>query len=231
MTGGGAGVGFAVARAFARGGACRHRRTEAGAADACRGADRGAKRGRRSWPSLRTGEPRHASGSSPRRSSGSGRRHSGQQRRPLRARAPDRRGRGGGDRFLATNVPARSIARAPSRKGPSSKGGAGRSSTSAASPARGRRPAAGSIRHRRRRSTASPVRWRSNGRPKGLRVNAVAPGHVATEGVIEDFRAGRLDEAAMIRIIPAGRIADVDDIADAVLFLCSDRLATSWGRC
>jgi NAD(P)-dependent dehydrogenase (short-subunit alcohol dehydrogenase family) len=27
----------------------------------------------------------------------------------------------------------------------------------------------------------------------------------------------------MIRRIPAGRIADGDDIADAVLFLCSDR--------
>jgi NAD(P)-dependent dehydrogenase (short-subunit alcohol dehydrogenase family) len=57
----------------------------------------------------------------------------------------------------------------------------------------------------------------------GLRVNAVAPGHVSTEGVIADFRAGRLDEAAMIRSIPARRIADVDDIADAVLFLCSER--------
>ncbi len=56
-----------------------------------------------------------------------------------------------------------------------------------------------------------------------LRVNAVAPGHVATEGVIEDFRAGRLDEAAMLASIPARRIADVDDIADAVLFLCGDR--------
>ncbi len=59
--------------------------------------------------------------------------------------------------------------------------------------------------------------------PHGLRVNAVAPGHVNTEGVIADFRAGRLDEAAMIRSIPARRIADVDDIADAVLFLCSNR--------
>ena len=59
--------------------------------------------------------------------------------------------------------------------------------------------------------------------PRGIRVNAVAPGHVATEGVIEDFRAGRLDEKAMLASIPARRIADVDDIADAVLFLCGDR--------
>jgi NAD(P)-dependent dehydrogenase (short-subunit alcohol dehydrogenase family) len=59
--------------------------------------------------------------------------------------------------------------------------------------------------------------------PKGLRVNAVAPGHVKTEGVLEDFRSGRLDEAAMLAHIPDGHIADGDDIADAVLFLCSDR--------
>ena len=58
---------------------------------------------------------------------------------------------------------------------------------------------------------------------KGLRVNAVAPGHVATEGVLEDLRTGRLDEKAMLARIPAGRIADGDDIAQAVLFLCSDR--------
>ncbi|RBP03455.1 3-oxoacyl-[acyl-carrier protein] reductase [Roseiarcus fermentans] len=58
--------------------------------------------------------------------------------------------------------------------------------------------------------------------PAGIRVNAVAPGHVATEGVLADFQAGRLDEAKLLASIPARRIADVDDIADAVLFLCSD---------
>jgi NAD(P)-dependent dehydrogenase (short-subunit alcohol dehydrogenase family) len=58
---------------------------------------------------------------------------------------------------------------------------------------------------------------------KGLRVNAVAPGHVATEGVLEDLRTGRLDEKAVLARIPAGRIAAGDDIADAVLFLSSDR--------
>ena len=58
---------------------------------------------------------------------------------------------------------------------------------------------------------------------KGLRVNAVAPGHVATEGVLEDLRTGRLDEKTVMARIPAGRIADGDDIAEAVLFLCSER--------
>jgi NAD(P)-dependent dehydrogenase (short-subunit alcohol dehydrogenase family) len=58
---------------------------------------------------------------------------------------------------------------------------------------------------------------------QGVRVNAVAPGHVATVGVLEDFRSGRLDEAALIRGIPAGRIADGSDVAEAILFLASDR--------
>ena len=66
--------------------------------------------------------------------------------------------------------------------------------------------------------------------PKGVRVNGVAPGHVATEGVLEDFQAGRLDEARMLASIPAGRIADVDDIADAVLFLCSPRARHVMGQ-
>jgi NAD(P)-dependent dehydrogenase (short-subunit alcohol dehydrogenase family) len=57
----------------------------------------------------------------------------------------------------------------------------------------------------------------------GVRVNGVAPGHVDTEGVKEDFKTGRLDYEAMIRSIPARRIAEVADIADIVLFLASDR--------
>jgi NAD(P)-dependent dehydrogenase (short-subunit alcohol dehydrogenase family) len=58
---------------------------------------------------------------------------------------------------------------------------------------------------------------------QGLRVNGVAPGHVATDGVLEDLRAGRLDEKAILARIPAGRIANGDDIAEAVLFLASER--------
>lgn len=58
---------------------------------------------------------------------------------------------------------------------------------------------------------------------KGIRVNGVAPGHVSTEGVEADFAAGRLDRAAMMQRIPAGRIADVTDVAETVLFLASER--------
>lgn len=66
--------------------------------------------------------------------------------------------------------------------------------------------------------------------PRGIRVNAVSPGHVNTEGVLADLRAGRLDEAALLKSIPARRIADVDDIADAVLFLCSDKARHIMGQ-
>jgi 3-oxoacyl-[acyl-carrier protein] reductase len=59
--------------------------------------------------------------------------------------------------------------------------------------------------------------------PKGVRVNAVAPGHVATEGVLADLRTGCLDEKAVLARIPVGRIADGDDIAQVVLFLCSEK--------
>jgi NAD(P)-dependent dehydrogenase (short-subunit alcohol dehydrogenase family) len=59
--------------------------------------------------------------------------------------------------------------------------------------------------------------------PKGVRVNGVAPGHVDTEGVLADFEAGRLDREAMVARIPARRIAEAAEIADAVLFLASER--------
>jgi NAD(P)-dependent dehydrogenase (short-subunit alcohol dehydrogenase family) len=57
----------------------------------------------------------------------------------------------------------------------------------------------------------------------GVRVNAVAPGHVDTEGVRQDFAAGRLDFEAMVARIPAHRIADANDVAEAVMFLASER--------
>ena len=37
-----------------------------------------------------------------------------------------------------------------------------------------------------------------------------------------DFAAGRLDRATIARI-PAGRVADVEDIAEAVIFLAGEK--------
>ena len=59
--------------------------------------------------------------------------------------------------------------------------------------------------------------------PLGVRVAAVAPGHVVTEGVLADFEAGRMDRAAMEARIPARRVAEAADIAEAVLYLASER--------
>jgi 3-oxoacyl-[acyl-carrier protein] reductase len=60
--------------------------------------------------------------------------------------------------------------------------------------------------------------------PHGINVNAVAPGWVWTEmtaGALSGEEARRAAEAS----IPLGRVADPEDIAGPVVFLCSD-----WAR-
>lgn len=57
----------------------------------------------------------------------------------------------------------------------------------------------------------------------GVRVNAVAPGPVATD-MLDRFTGGDADaKAGLLATIPAGRAARVEEIADAVLFLASDK--------
>jgi NAD(P)-dependent dehydrogenase (short-subunit alcohol dehydrogenase family) len=73
---------------------------------------------------------------------------------------------------------------------------------------------------------------------RGIRVNAVAPGPVATEALLERMRrraaAGGLSvEQALARAAEAtalGRIATVDDVAGATLFLASDLSAGVTGH-
>ncbi|MDR5880240.1 glucose 1-dehydrogenase [Caballeronia sp. LZ032] len=56
----------------------------------------------------------------------------------------------------------------------------------------------------------------------GLRVNAVAPGYVATELAQGLVKNGQIDLARIERRTPMGRLAQPDEIAQAILFLASD---------
>lgn len=56
---------------------------------------------------------------------------------------------------------------------------------------------------------------------QGLRVNAVAPGYVATALVAELAEKGALDGGAIARRTPLGRMAEPSEIAQAIAFLLS----------
>ena len=57
--------------------------------------------------------------------------------------------------------------------------------------------------------------------PFGVRVNAVAPGAVATAGTLSVFPDGSEERAAMERLMPTGRLLDPVELAEAALFLAS----------
>lgn len=57
----------------------------------------------------------------------------------------------------------------------------------------------------------------------GVRVNALGPGWVQTDLVRAAIDAGRLSEEDIARRTPLGRLAEPEEIADAALFLASDR--------
>lgn len=74
--------------------------------------------------------------------------------------------------------------------------------------------------------------------PKGIRVNAVAPGPVATEALLDriDARAGVTGRGraealqASADLTALGRLATGEDVADAVLFLSSALSASTTGH-
>jgi len=59
--------------------------------------------------------------------------------------------------------------------------------------------------------------------PAGIRVNAVAPGTIATEMQREMIKSGRASTAGYLDRIPLGRVGDPSEIGEAVAFLMSPR--------
>jgi NAD(P)-dependent dehydrogenase (short-subunit alcohol dehydrogenase family) len=57
--------------------------------------------------------------------------------------------------------------------------------------------------------------------PRGVRVNAVCPGTIDTPMVADMLAKGELDMAEALRNQPIGRLGTADEIAAAVLWLCS----------
>jgi NAD(P)-dependent dehydrogenase (short-subunit alcohol dehydrogenase family) len=65
---------------------------------------------------------------------------------------------------------------------------------------------------------------------QGIRVNAVCPGVIDTE-MVDRFTGGQPEaEAAMIATEPVGRLGHAEEIADAVVWLCSDRSSFVTGQ-
>jgi 3-oxoacyl-[acyl-carrier protein] reductase len=64
--------------------------------------------------------------------------------------------------------------------------------------------------------------------PRGIRVNAVAPGMTVTEMTTE--LADSEEGARRLRDMPLGRFGRADEVADAVLFLLSDRASLFLGQ-
>lgn len=58
--------------------------------------------------------------------------------------------------------------------------------------------------------------------PRGIRVNAICPGTIATPMVERMIADGDLDHDAAIAGTPMRRLGTADEIADVVLWLCSD---------
>lgn len=64
--------------------------------------------------------------------------------------------------------------------------------------------------------------------PKGIRVNAVAPGPIDT-GMTQSLLAmGRLQQQAAA--LPLGRVAQPEEVANVVLFLSSDQSSYITGK-
>lgn len=65
--------------------------------------------------------------------------------------------------------------------------------------------------------------------PQGVRVNAVAPGYTLSDGLKAKIAAGQRNPDAIKATTALRRFVEPDDVAEAALFLCSDRAASITG--
>jgi NAD(P)-dependent dehydrogenase (short-subunit alcohol dehydrogenase family) len=66
--------------------------------------------------------------------------------------------------------------------------------------------------------------------PFGIRVNAVAPTWVSTDILAGSIQKGLVSLDKLTSAIPLGRVAEVEDIANAVVFLASDQASMITGQ-
>ncbi len=68
--------------------------------------------------------------------------------------------------------------------------------------------------------------------PQGVRVNAIAPGPIVTEKASEHLGYSDPEvQEKMAQIIPMGRLGEVEDVANAAMFLCSPAARWVTGDC
>ncbi len=63
-----------------------------------------------------------------------------------------------------------------------------------------------------------------------IRVNAVGPSHTETEMTLQNIQRGMVDVDVLKKRVPLGRLAKVEDVANAVSFLCSERSSFITGQ-
>lgn len=65
--------------------------------------------------------------------------------------------------------------------------------------------------------------------PSGVRVNAVAPGYTLSDGLKGRIARGERDPDAIVETTALRRFVEAEDVAEAALFLCSDRAGAITG--
>jgi 2-deoxy-D-gluconate 3-dehydrogenase len=58
--------------------------------------------------------------------------------------------------------------------------------------------------------------------PYGIRVNAIAPGYILSEGAEKIFASGKVDKEALEKRIPLRRLGTIGEVARVALFLASE---------